>query len=67
MTKFFQINFKVGYSNPLTSYRESYKYEIMDVERNLCAFSDRRPRRDSKFAGFQFVVWDLERNEKVSY
>lgn len=67
MTRFFKTDFKAGYSNPLNSYREAYKYEIMSVGNNLSAFSDRRPRRDSKYASYKFVVWDLARNEQVYY
>ncbi len=65
MTRFFRQNHNPTYSNPLTAEREFYRYEIMDLEKNLTAFSARKPRRDSKFAGHNYVVWDLRRNEQV--
>jgi hypothetical protein len=65
MTKFFPQNHNPTYSNPLTSYRENYQFEIMRLDKDVTAFSDRKPRRDSKFAGHNYVVWDLRRNEQV--
>lgn len=65
MTRFFKQNFNPTYSNFLTAEREHYRYEIMDLENDLTAFTDHKPRRDSKFAGHNYMVWDLERGEKV--
>lgn len=65
MTKFFPVK----PNSTLTSYRENYKYEIMNIETNLTAFTNRKPRKDSKFAddSSDFVVWDLKANERVIY
>jgi hypothetical protein len=42
--------------------REYYKYEVVDLVNNKVAFSNRMPRKDSKFFNFNFLIWNLKEN-----
>lgn len=56
---------KVG-GNSIKSRDESARFCIMEVDSNRMRWTDRKPRRDSKYWGFGFVVWDNENNCKAS-
>lgn len=60
--KFYKNNTNPTHSNPLTLMRENYKYEVVDMVNNKVAFSNRMPRKDSKFFNFNFLIWNLKEN-----
>ena len=60
--QFYKNNTDPTRSNPLTLMRENYKYEVVDLLNNKVAFSNRMPRKDSKFFNFNFLIWNLKEN-----
>ena len=60
--QFYKNNTDPTYSNPLTLMRENHKYEVVDLVNNKVAFSNRMPRKDSKFFNFNFLIWNLKEN-----
>jgi len=41
-------------------------YTVTRLEDGKVYRTNRRPRKDSKVWGFQFLVWDNERNEQAA-
>lgn len=60
--QFYKNNTDPTYSNPLTIMRDYYKYEVVDMVNNKVAFTNRMPRKDSKFFNFNFLIWNLKEN-----
>lgn len=60
--QFYKNNNSPTRSNPLTLMRENYKYEVVDLVNNKVAFSNRMPRKDSKFFNSNFLIWNLKEN-----
>lgn len=54
------------FSGRLTLARENSRFEITRHSDGKVAFAKRLPRKDSKFWTADFLVWDLESNEKAS-
>ena len=60
--QFYKNNTNPTHSNPLTLMRENYKYEVVDMVNDKVAFSNRMPRKDSKFFNSNFLIWNLKEN-----
>lgn len=60
--KFVQNNSNVTYANPLTLQREQFHFEIHRFSDKKVAFTNRRPRKGSKFWSLDFLVWNLKEN-----
>ncbi len=63
--KFIKISNRRGFN-----YDHGTRYSITDLERSTNetyyeAGTNRKPRRDSKYWNFRFMVWDVERNSKA--
>ena len=64
--RFQKNNDNPTYSNPLTIVRENRRFETCRLEDGQVAFSDRKPRKDSKFWNHNYIVWDLVENRPAS-
>jgi hypothetical protein len=42
-----------------------FRYQVTDIEKSLCYFTDRQPRKDSKVWEMG-MVWDNENNVQVT-
>ena len=60
-------NSDCSWGNEQVLYRDNYKYEIIDVNKPKSAFSNRCPRKDSKYATYHYLVWNLRENHRVGY
>ncbi len=52
----------------LAIYRRNYKYEISSLnygEGIPVYFTDRKPRKDSKYFSHRYLIWDLKANCQV--
>ena len=67
MTRFIKQNLNPSWGNEQTLTRETSKYETVNLENNKCAFSNRRPRKDSKYASYPYMVCSLEENYEVKF
>lgn len=63
--KWYKYTNNPTYNNPLTILRENYKYEIIDCVGENCAFTNRKPRKDSEFWSNNFMVWHIDYNAQV--
>lgn len=64
--KFIKIANRLGFNHS-----HGKKYSVTDLARsdkkyNYEAGTDRMPRRDSKFRGFRYMIWDVAGNYKVN-
>lgn len=66
MTKFIKWPHVSGVDYQRAQIEESHRYHIVNINNNKEAYSNRKPRRDSKFFSFNFMVWDSERNCQVN-
>lgn len=45
---------------------ETSRFTVTRLEDGAVCHRNTRPRKDSRFYGFEFLVWDNERNEKAT-
>lgn len=54
------------YSNPLTIIRENARYEVFRADDNKVAFTNKKPRKDSKYWQYpDYLVWDLKDKSRI--
>lgn len=45
---------------------ELHKYSVTRFSDGKVAFTDRRPRRDSKYYNYNYLIWDLKENCQIN-
>ena len=60
--RFQKDNDNPTYANPLTIVRENRRFETCRLNDGQVAFSDRKPRKGSKYWTDNYIVWDLVEN-----
>ena len=64
--RFQKNNDNPTYSNPLTIVRENRRFETCRLDDGCVAFSNKKPRKDSKYWNLNYIVWDLVENRPAS-
>ena len=45
---------------------ELHKYQVIRLSDSKSAFVNRMPRRDSKYRGHDYIIWDLRDNRQIN-